>query len=677
MKRRDFLKAAAATGAAAALGPTAESHASNILHLESRDATDRNKGALQSSTKFSVQTASGHWSVSSRSHSLTNVISRLNGQSILLNSERKNSTFHKTIDLLEVTAEFAIVNDKWVLVSFRALNPTSSEVHINSFEPLVTQCDGILRGSAAEDLRIMWESATYEVGRARDHESHYYAVVYSDKERSGSAWTFTYRPPQLWTSMISKRGQELTAFVNLRGRSLPVDPGETITFDPILLSAEFGAMEGWQAIGRMYRPTVPSSEAVMNSGFNSWDYFRGEISSKDLAPVLSSLHTFNKEYPRKLRYFTLDDGWFPQRGSWEFDRKKFPEGENGWAAVVNRAGMEPGVWISPFWSNKDIIDTYEMTVQEEVPDNVIRYRVDPSDPNVSRYVIQRFHELRQSGYKFFKIDFLALAYTDRPYAYSKFAPERVIREFLQQIRQAIGTDAFLLGCSTVIAPCSGICDGARIMADITENWSVAKDIYVRVAYRYWMNGNLFITDPDFFVGRGPDTLREGASPGYALETGDRKYEGFSFTKAKTWATMSFALGGLVNWADRPDGVKAEIWNLVATLADLGPGKPGVPLDLMDTEQPTKWLRNSNGNTYIILINTADSPISITLTTTEATQLEDPVSLEDIFTKELIEHPGGDFRTKLNAFDSRCFRVQKFRHTKGEGRQSSAPARTTP
>jgi len=612
---------------------------------------------LMAQTSFNVQPDQGFWNVSSNSQVLSQIASTLNGKSIIKDAKSVSSVFKKEIDGLEVTTKFDVKYGKWVQMAVSVYNPSADTLYITSFEPIATNCANALKGTATDDLRMMWEGAVYDLGRAKDHDSYYYTAIYSDKDRMGTAWMITYNPPQLWTSMIKKDGDKLTGYVNFRGRRFPVDPGETITFDPVLLSAEFNAVDGWQAIGKMYKPTMQLSKAVKNSGYNTWDFFRHDIYSKELLPVLSSLKTFNKSYPAKLRYFTLDDGWFPQRGSWEFDLKKFPEGENGWAKTVNEAGMVPGVWISPFWSNKDMVDKYQMTVLEEVPDNVIRYRVDPSDPNVKKYVIERFRELSQSGYKYFKIDFLGLAYTDRPYKYSKFSPERVIRKFIADIRQAIGPDAFLLGCSTVIAPCAMICDGARIMSDITENWNVTKDIYLRIAYRYWMNGNLFNTDPDFFVGRGPETLKEGAYPGNGLETGDRQYEGFDYTKAKTWATMCFALGGHFNWGDNPNGVKKEISDLAATLAQYGPGQPGVPLDLMDTEQPTKWLRVNNGQEYIILINTDSKPVNITVKVSEVKDLAHKLTLNDIFTKEKIQHSGGNLNVTLKAYDSKCLLIK--------------------
>jgi hypothetical protein len=612
---------------------------------------------LRAQATFKVRTETGEWDVFSASQSLSHITSRLNGKKILLDADFHNGVYQSVIDGLQVTTHFTVVENKWVQQAVSVFNPGKDTLHINSFEPFITTCDSALNGSRVADLRIMWESATYEVGRDKDHDSYYYAALYSDKNRTGPAWMITYLPPQLWTSMIKKEGNSLSGFVNFRGRTFPVAPGETVTFDPILFSAAYNVINGWIAIGKMYKPAMATAEFVNHSGFNTWDFYRGAVSSKELRPVLDTLHAFNVVHQAKLQNFILDDGWFPQRGTWEFDLKKFPEGEKGWVKTVNKAGMKPGVWIAPFWSNKHIIDKYHMTVQEEVPDHVIRYRVDPSDPNVKKYVIDRFRELSRSGYKYFKIDFLALAYTDKPYKYSKFPPERVIREFLTDIRAAIGKDAFLLGCSTVIAPCAEICDGARIMADITENWNVTKGIYLRIAHRYWMNGHLFNTDPDFFVGRGPETLKEGAFPGYALESGDRQYEGFNYIKAKTWAAMCFAIGGHFNWADNPGGVKKEISDLAATLALYGPGNPGIPLDLMDTDQPTKWLRTSNGKKYIILINTADKPIEVTVKSSEVAELSKAALLKDIFTPEQIHHRGGDLKVSLGAYDSRCFLVR--------------------
>ena len=605
---------------------------------------------------FQVDTAEGVWSVRSASQAIDRVTSTLNGENVFAGASLVKGKYRKTAGGLDVCAELKLTGNRWIELSVSATNTSAKPLSIHSFVPLSLDCANLLTGSHAEDIRMMWESATYEVGRAADHESFYYAALYSDRDRLGPAWMMTYRPPQLWTSMIKKEGSSLTAFVNFRERPLAVDPGETIAFDSILLSAEFNALEGWQAVGRLYTPPRISSKPTSVSGFNTWDFFRGEISTSQLTPVLDSLDKFNQRYPAKLHSFTLDDGWFAQRGSWEFDLKKFPQGEKGWAEIVRAHGMEPGVWISPFWSNKEMVDKFQMTVREEVPNHVIRYRVDPSDPNVGRYVFERFRELRSSGYKYFKIDFLALAYTDKPYKYSKFHPERVIREFLIEIKKAVGEDAFLLGCGSVMAPCAMVCDGARIMADITENWNVVKGIYLRIAYRYWMNGSLFLTDPDFFVGRGPETLRPGASAGYALEKGDREYQGFSYIQAKTWATMIFALGGHVNWADLPSGVKPEIWDLAATLAKCGPGKPGVPLDLMDTEQPTKWVRRSNGRLFVVLINTSAEPATVNVAVGEVPQLARSANLVDLFTKERVTHKGGSLQVRLNPYDSRCLLV---------------------
>ena len=227
---------------------------------------------LYSQTTFKVDAAKGEWNVFSGSQSLVHISSHLNGKNILLNTKRDTAGLRTTIDGLDVYTQVKVINGKWVQLAVSVTNHTTDTLAITSFEPLSVNCNAALKGSGGADLRMMWESATYEVGRAKDGESYYYTALYSDKNRMGPAWMITYHPPQLWTSMIKKKGDSLIAYVNFRDRKFPVDPGETIAFDPILLSAEFNAMEGWQAIGKMYTPAMPAAKVVEHSGFNTWDF---------------------------------------------------------------------------------------------------------------------------------------------------------------------------------------------------------------------------------------------------------------------------------------------------------------------------------------------------------------------------------------------------------------------
>ena len=119
--------------------------------------------------------------------------------------------------------------------------------------------------------------------------------------------------------------------------------------------------------------------------------------------------------------------------------------------------------------------------------------------------------------------------------------------------------------------------------------------------------------------------------------------------------MCFVLGGHFNWADQPSGVKSEIWDLAAVLAQKGPGAPGIPLDLMETEYPTKWLRTNNGEKYLVLINVKNVPLTIHINQSEVTELKGKLLMQDIFTQENINHPGGDLTLELTAFESKCLK----------------------
>jgi len=609
------------------------------------------------SATFQVDTNQGCWSIASGGNSLTNLSIRLDGEPLLDGATESGAAWQKTVKGLRVSCAFKVISNAWVEVRVGIINPGNQPVNISSLEYFSTDCSHALAGIAPEALRFYHEHALYGADRSVDGEAHYTSVLYG--AQNGSAWVIAYRPPQLWTSMISKRGTRLRSFVDFYGRPFPLAPGESVEFDPLLLSAEFKATQGLLAYGQFYQSRISPQAATGHGGFNTWDYYRGEIGAQRLTSTLDALSAWNQER-HLLKYFILDDGWAPDRGDWRFNLKKFPQGQTGWATQVEKVGMIPGVWLSPFWGNKQVIQEKGLTLYRDDPQVAFRYQLDPSCPKVREYVFERCRDLRRSGYRYFKLDFLNIAfdhYREKPFAYSKFPPERVVRDFLLGIREAVGNDSFLLGCSTTIAPCAGVCDGARLYSDITENWDVATKIYRMLCHRFWMNGTLFLADPDFFVGRGPNLLLPGASPGFALETGARQYQGFDARLAHSWACMIFALGGQVVWGDEPRAVKPEVWHLLEVLLREAPGQPGVPLDWTSESLCTKWVRRNAGQVYVILINASREPRVITVGKAEVHELEQATAATEIFTGEKIALKTGEIQVSLPAGASLCYRIE--------------------
>ena len=99
------------------------------------------------------------------------------------------------------------------------------------------------------------------------------------------------------------------------------------------------------------------------------------------------------------------------------------------------------------------------------------YVLDYTNPEVQKYITHVFKTLRGYGFEYFKIDFLTCGIRDGIRYDNNMTRLEVYRMSLQLIRDAIGPDAFLLGCGAPLAPSIGLVDGCRISGDIKELWS--------------------------------------------------------------------------------------------------------------------------------------------------------------------------------------------------------------
>ncbi|MBA4167791.1 MAG: hypothetical protein H0X41_09660, partial [Chitinophagaceae bacterium] len=117
---------------------------------------------LIAQTTFKVSAGKGYWSVSSHSQYLSHITSQLNGKNILSGAVPSSSGFHTKVDGLDVISQLTVKDNKWVQLAVSVRNHTPDTLYIDSFEPLLVNCAKALKGSETDDLKLMWESATYE-----------------------------------------------------------------------------------------------------------------------------------------------------------------------------------------------------------------------------------------------------------------------------------------------------------------------------------------------------------------------------------------------------------------------------------------------------------------------------------------------------------------------------------
>jgi alpha-galactosidase len=74
--------------------------------------------------------------------------------------------------------------------------------------------------------------------------------------------------------------------------------------------------------------------------YNTWNPFRKNINEKLVNELVKATSGAGVEY------FIIDDGWQTNRGDWEVDTKKFPNGLEPVCENIKSKGMKPGLWIA-------------------------------------------------------------------------------------------------------------------------------------------------------------------------------------------------------------------------------------------------------------------------------------------------------------------------------------------
>jgi alpha-galactosidase len=183
----------------------------------------------------------------------------------------------------------------------------------------------------------------------------------------------------------------------------------------------------------------------------------------------------------------VDDGWQVDIGDWQ-ENKKFPSGMKALADKIKSTGRRAGLWLAP------LIATKSSKLFREHADWFLRndtgrlvsagfnwgerlYALDTTHPDVIPWLVALMKQVRAWGFDYIKLDFLyggalkGKRHTDMP-------REAAYRESLRVMREAMGTDAFLLTCGTPILPAIGLCDAVRIGPDVSYFWETYRDAYL-------------------------------------------------------------------------------------------------------------------------------------------------------------------------------------------------------
>ena len=260
-----------------------------------------------------------------------------------------------------------------------------------------------------------------------------------------------------------------------------LQPGERLFSEQLTLACgkdPLALLENYAArLGETMRARQPESPLT---GWCTWYYFYGENTAAD---VLANLRIIEEER-LPLDYVLVDDGYQAAIGDWlNVDTDKFPAGMAALARQIKAAGRRPGIWTAPFGVEADtpLVTAHpDWLLRDEAGEPVVAwthmgrgpiYALDLTHPQVQARLTDTFRTMRQEwGYELFKIDFLFAAALPGRRHDSQTTRAQALRQGVALIRQAIGEDAFLLGCGAPLGPCVGLVDGMRIGPDVAPNW---------------------------------------------------------------------------------------------------------------------------------------------------------------------------------------------------------------
>ncbi len=322
--------------------------------------------------------------------------------------------------------------------------------------------------------------------------------------------------------------------------------GEGSPLLPIVRSYAARLAEVWKDELAAVRVKVPSAErgdepepgpgtlvprlAHRPGGWNSWYNYYNKVTRQDILAETATLRAAGLA----LDFVQIDDGWQAEVGDWLGPSPRFlgtrgvaeaagargvgARGMKDLASAIRDAGFAPGLWVAPFVASKRAEVFRRGWIQPwkagwNITWNSSVYALDLDRPEVTDYVRRVGDTFHDWGFDLIKADFLYAAGV-RPWG-GKTRAQRM-REALRLLRQA--TPGRLLGCGVPLASAAGLCDFCRLGADTTPKWEDGLLSFARyrerpstlgalrtVLNRWFMDGTLFILDPDVFL-FGPGRL---------------------------------------------------------------------------------------------------------------------------------------------------------------------------
>jgi len=270
---------------------------------------------------------------------------------------------------------------------------------------------------------------------------------------------------------------------------LEVPPASGLVSDPILLLyGDDGTATLRKALSAAGHAAGARAFPVVPRGWCSWYHLGLAVTEADIARNAAFLARRLPEIAKSSSngyrpVIQIDDGWMPRWQRWGdwIANEYFAGGLHALATRVHRHRFEVGLWLAPFHvagDSKLAAAHPEWLLKASDGSPLVDPRLgrpyhvlDPTHPDVARFLTDLFRGLRKDGFTYFKLDFLYGA----AYEAARHDPEvtgtQALRLGLKRIADAVNPPgkpekAFILACGAPLMPIVGLVHGARTGGDV-------------------------------------------------------------------------------------------------------------------------------------------------------------------------------------------------------------------
>jgi alpha-galactosidase len=242
----------------------------------------------------------------------------------------------------------------------------------------------------------------------------------------------------------------------------------------------------------------------------SWYHYFDRVTQRDVEENLAAIDDLDLA----VDVVQIDDGYQAELGDWLLLSDRFASLQHV-VDQIRGAGRRAGIWVAPFLVGERSV------LAREHPDRLVGgadpgtgwggqqlASLDVTHPGAEGYLREVFGTFRGMGIDYFKIDFIYAGAIEGRRAEPGVSGVEAYRRGLAIIREAIGPDAYLLGCGAPILPSVGLVDAMRVGPDIShsvepEDGDLSQPSQraatQNTVARAWQHGRFWVNDADCLV----------------------------------------------------------------------------------------------------------------------------------------------------------------------------------